>query len=154
MARLRSYTGDRVPSGVRVAPTALTNAELRVVVAFNLVSTTPDWLKGIGAQPMTPGLCSKDARVPRRSGSENGPVALFGGFLRATTGSVERMALAAVQMDQFALLAVEDQPETVRRLVGGTGGERAFETLVVPTFDDEQAGFGECVVRQQDLATV
>lgn len=30
--------------------------ERQVVVAFNLASTTPDWLKDIGAQPMTLGL--------------------------------------------------------------------------------------------------
>ena len=30
--------------------------ERQFVVAFNLASTTPDWLKGIGAQPMTLGL--------------------------------------------------------------------------------------------------
>lgn len=30
--------------------------ERQFVVAYNLASTTPDWLKGIGAQPMTLGL--------------------------------------------------------------------------------------------------
>ena len=37
--------------------------ERQFVVAFNLASTTPDWLKGIGAQPMTLGLDLKGGFV-------------------------------------------------------------------------------------------
>ncbi|MDE0422063.1 MAG: protein translocase subunit SecD [Gammaproteobacteria bacterium] len=55
--------------------------ERQFVVAFNLASTTPDWLKGIGAQPMTLGLDLKggahfvlqvdmDGAVAKRLGDE------------------------------------------------------------------------------------
>ena len=56
-------------------------------------------------------------------------------------------------MDEFALLAVDNQTETVRRFVGSARGENAFEPLVAPAFDHEQARLRERIACQQDAAT-
>lgn len=79
-----------------------------------------------------------------------GILPLFGHFLGATSGSGQRVTLARVEMDEFALLAVENQPETVRRFVGGARGANTFEAFLASSFDHEQARFRECILRQQD----